>query len=276
MTWQTIPYHLNPVALDLRFFQLRWYGLMYVAAFTLAWVLVRYRLRHGETVVAEKEMGDLFFQSLVGVIVGGRLGYVIFYDPVWFFFHPLEIISPVRFDNGIVFTGISGMSYHGGLLGVIIALLFFARRRGGVDFWRLGDLAALVVPLGYTFGRLGNFINGELYGRTTTLSWGMFFPHDPDHLLRHPSQLYEAGLEGIFLFLLIWWWRPHAPFKGFLIGLYLVGYGTVRFFIEYVREPDAHLGLFLNYFSMGQLLCLGMILLGVALLFWRSRVATES
>lgn len=280
MTWRTLPYHLDPVALDLGIFQLRWYGLMYVAAFLMAWLLVRQRLHHGETVITEAEMGDLFFQALLGVILGGRLGYVLFYDPVWFLHHPLDIISPVRFDNGIVFTGISGMSYHGGLLGVIVALLLFARRRrrtkGGLDFWRLGDLAALVVPLGYTFGRLGNFINGELYGRETTVAWGMVFPDDPQHLLRHPSQLYEAGLEGIFLFLLLWLWRRHAPWSGFLVGLYLIGYGTVRFFIEYVREPDAHLGLIFNLFSMGQLLCLGMILLGMTVLLWRGHSVADT
>ncbi len=275
MTWRTLPYQLNPVALDLGFFQIRWYGVMYVLAFLLAWLLVRYRLRRGETVITPGEMGDLFFYGLLGVIIGGRLGYVLFYDPIWFLRHPLAIISPFSFDDGITFTGISGMSYHGGLLGVIVVLYLFARRRRRqgrkVDFWRLGDLAALVVPLGYTFGRLGNFINGELYGRETAGAWGMYFPQDPLQLLRHPSQLYEAAGEGLLLFVLLWLLRPHGPFRGFLTGCYLIGYGTARFLIEFVREPDAHLGLYFGIFSMGQLLCLGMIILGVAVLIWRAR-----
>ncbi len=153
------------------------------------------------------------------------------------------------------------MSFHGGLIAVLLATLLFCRKQG-IDFWRFADLFCPAIPLGYTFGRIGNFINGELYGRATDVPWGMFFPLDPAHLLRHPSQLYEAFFEGIVLFAVLWLIRKRSPFDGALFALFLIGYGSVRFFIEFFREPDAQLGFILGPFSMGQLLCLLMIAAG--------------
>ncbi len=266
LSWKTIPFHLDPVILDLGFFQLRWYGLMYLVAFGLTWVLVNYRLRREEFPVSREELADLFFWAVVGVVLGGRLGFVLFYDPGYFLAHPLEIFSPFRFRGGFRFVGISGMSYHGGMLGVLTAFVLFCHRRN-LDFRRLGDLFAPAIPLGYTFGRLANFINGELYGRQTTVPWGMIFPDDPQRVLRHPSQLYEAGLEGLLLFAVLWGLRRRITRPGLLTAMYIMGYGLVRFLVEYTREPDPHLGLLLG-FSEGQWLSLGMISLGLGLWYW--------
>jgi phosphatidylglycerol:prolipoprotein diacylglycerol transferase len=167
----------------------------------------------------------------------------------------------------VSFTGISGMSYHGGLIGVILVAWLYIRK-AGLDWWRMADLYLPAIPLGYTFGRLGNFINGELFGRVTTASIGMYFPMAQAGELRHPSQLYEAFFEGIFLFAVLWSIRKIKMPKGAMLALYLIGYGTVRFFIEYFRQPDAHLGFVLFSFSMGQVLCLLMIGCGVSLLIY--------
>ena len=210
------------------------------------------------------------------------------------------------------FVGISGMSYHGGAIAVILAGIIFCYKRG-IDFWRMTDLFCSAAPLGYTFGRIGNFINGELYGRATDVPWGMFFPLDPEHLLRHPSQLYEAFFEGIVLFAILWALRKKFSFTGAIFALYIVGYGIVRFFIEFFREPDAHIGLVfymriqeseyriqkknnimvilapvfscfvapapgmaVGPLSMGQLLCLAMIVTGAAIFrFRRNQAGTQ-
>jgi phosphatidylglycerol:prolipoprotein diacylglycerol transferase len=153
------------------------------------------------------------------------------------------------------------MSYHGGLIAVLLATILFCYKNK-INFWHFTDLLVPAIPLGYTFGRLGNFTNGELYGRVTTMPWGMYFPLDPTYQLRHPSQLYEAFFEGVFLFVILWFLRKRSPFNGFLISLYLIGYGTVRFFIEFVRQPDTQLGFILGPFTMGQLLSFSMILGG--------------
>jgi phosphatidylglycerol:prolipoprotein diacylglycerol transferase len=162
------------------------------------------------------------------------------------------------------------MSFHGGAVAILIAGIIFCRRRN-VDFWRFADLICPSIPLGYTFGRIGNFINGELYGRATTVSWGMVFPNDPLHLLRHPSQLYEAFFEGIVLFTILWLIRKRSPFDGALFAFYLIGYGAIRFFIEFFREPDAQLGFVLGPFSMGQILCFAMIVAGAMIYAVRRR-----
>ncbi len=167
---------------------------------------------------------------MIGVIIGGRFGYALFYNFGYYFQHPLEIILPFDFSHGIRFVGLSGMSYHGGLIGVVLASILFCRKYK-IKFWHFGDMLCPAVPLGYTFGRIGNFINGELYGRVTDVPWGMYFPLDPSQSLRHPSQLYEALFEGIVLFILLWLIRKKKMFDGFLIGIYICGYGFVRFFI---------------------------------------------
>jgi phosphatidylglycerol:prolipoprotein diacylglycerol transferase len=203
--------------------------------------------------------------AILGVLLGGRIGYVIFYNLGYYLQHPLEAILPFTFSNGIQFTGISGMSYHGGVIGVLLAFVYVSKQYE-ISFFNLTDMVVPAIPLGYTFGRLGNFINGELYGRVTEVPWGMYFPAAPSHQLRHPSQLYEAFFEGIFLFAILWAMRKKSPFPGFLPGLYLIGYGVVRFFIEFYRMPDEHLGTVLGILTMGQILCLGMIIGG--LVFW--------
>jgi phosphatidylglycerol:prolipoprotein diacylglycerol transferase len=212
--------------------------------------------------------------AFLGVLVGGRLGYVFFYNFSYYIDHPIEILIPFRHDaHGWHFSGISGMSYHGGLIGCMVGCWLFIRKTRD-DYWNLSDLFFPAAPLGYTFGRLANFINGELWGRETTSAMGMAFPDAPGEGLRHPSQLYEGVFEGLVLFALLWTVRKKGLPKGSMAGLYLIGYGFFRFFIEYFREPDAHLGFVFLNFSMGQMLCLGMMGLGGAILFWRARAAT--
>ena len=273
--WQLLPYHISPSIITIGAFQLRYYSLMYLIAFFLTYVLVAYRLQKEDWSFSSETIQEFFPWGIFGLIIGARLGYVLFYNFGYYLHHPLEIIIPFSFSSGVHFVGISGMSYHGGALGVIIAALIFCRSRE-INFWRLADLFCPTFPLGYTFGRIGNFINGELFGRVTTVPWGMFFPFAPSRELRHPSQLYEAFFEGIVLFVLLWVIRKKRPFAGFHFATYIIGYGLVRFFIEYYREPDAHLGFIWNALSMGQLLCVAMIITGSAILIIRKTEAKRT
>jgi phosphatidylglycerol---prolipoprotein diacylglyceryl transferase len=247
---------------------------MYLVAFALTYFLVLYRIKRESYDYSTETIQDVLVWAIVGLILGGRFGYVFFYNFSYYMHNPLEIILPFEFSNGIRFVGISGMSYHGGAIGVLITMLIFCRRRG-LDLWRLADLFCPAIPLGYTFGRIGNFINSELYGRITSSPWGMYFPLDPTHTLRHPSQLYEAFFEGIVLFIVLWAIRRRSPFDGFLFALYLIGYGTVRFFIEFLREPDIQLGFVFAILTMGQILCIIMILAGFAVYGYRARTALK-
>jgi len=273
--WQHLPQHISPVIFQIGSFKLQYYGLMYLVAFGITYGLVLYRLKHEDRFqISRQQVNDLTTVIILGLMVGARLGYVVFYNLAYFIKHPLEIFLPFEFSNGIVFTGISGMSYHGGLIGILIAAWLYARRHG----IRLRDIADLYIPgipLGYTFGRLGNFINGELYGRATTAPVGMYFPLAPEKALRHPSQLYEAFFEGIFLFAVLWGIRRVRAPRGAMLAFYLIGYGLVRFFIEFYREPDAHLGFVVGVFSMGQVLCAAMIAAGVLLLLYFRRMAED-
>ena len=247
--------------------------MMYIVAFTIVYFMVRYRIRTEDRFhISGQQVNDLITAMIVGLILGARLGYVVFYNLSYYLSHPLEILLPFDFSNGIRFVGIAGMSYHGGLLGVILATFLYVRKFR-LDFWEISDLFIPVIPLGYTFGRLGNFINTELYGRTTQKAIGMFFPSAPGAALRHPTQLYEAFFEGIFLFILLWSIRKMKLPSGGLFAIYLAGYGIVRFFIEFFREPDAHLGLVLMSFTMGQLLCAAMIACGALLFLYRAKHA---
>jgi phosphatidylglycerol:prolipoprotein diacylglycerol transferase len=262
--WQHLPSHIDPTLFQIGSFQLRYYGLMYIVAFACTYILLVYRSRRdGFSWYTPERIQDLMVWFIAGTIIGGRLGYVIFYDLAYFASHPLKIILPFDFSDGFRFTGISGMSYHGGVIGIVTAGYLFSRRYKQ-PFVTMIDFVAPAAPLGYTFGRLGNFLNGELYGRATNVPWGMFFPLDPTGLLRHPSQLYEAFFEGIFLFLLLWSVRNHPRLRGGMLGLYLMGYGIVRFFLEFFRQPDAHLMFVLGPFTMGQVLCGTMVLIGLA------------
>jgi len=289
----------------------RWYGLMYLVAFSLAYLLLKMRIREEKLPVSGEEFTNLFFWAIVGLLLGARILAAFLYDPTGRYLrNPLLVFWP--FDEKFRFVGLQGMSYHGGLIGAVVAVVLYCRRKGwSILEW--GDRIVAAVPLGYTFGRLGNFINGELYGRVTSAPWGMLFPHaeklslrDPRlldiarktgiefsspltlvNLPRHPSQLYEAFFEGIFLWALLWFvFRKRKPFPGFLIGVYIIGYGVVRFFIEYFRQPDLDLGFVIRLssvdnppyllltpwnFSMGQVLCFLMVLGGSILLVLFSR-----
>ncbi len=255
---------IDPIALQIGPLAIRWYALAYIAGIVLGWQLLK-RLAVVPPQAATKEQVDDYITWItLGIILGGRLGYVLFYRPGYYLFNPLEAL--------MVWQG--GMAFHGGALGVIIATLIFCRREK-LNPLRLGDRVAVVVPIGLFFGRVANFINGELFGRAADVPWAMIFPTDRLQIPRHPSQLYQAGLEGIALFalLLILWSIPaNRARPGLLTGALLAGYGVARLIGEFFREPDAHLGLLLAGATMGQLLSLPMVLVG-AWLIWRSRRA---
>jgi phosphatidylglycerol:prolipoprotein diacylglycerol transferase len=269
--WQHLPARISPNLFEFGAFQIRYYSLMYLVAFAVTYLLVTSRIKKEHYPYTAETIQDCFVWIILGLIIGARLGYVLFYNFSYYLGHPLEIFLPFDFTDGVRFVGISGMSYHGGAIGVVLAGLTFCRRHR-IDFWRFADLFVPAVPLGYTFGRIGNFINGELYGRATTVAWGMVFPHDPLQVVRHPSQLYEAFFEGLVLFALLWSIRKKSPFDGFLLALYLMGYGLVRFFIEFYREQDPHLGFIWVSLTTGQALCLMMMAAGAAIIIWRHYV----
>jgi len=274
ISWQHLPYYINPNIVEIGSFQIRYYSLMYIIAFLLTYILVSYRVNRENYNYKTEVIQDFFIWAIVGLIFGARLGYVFFYNFGYYMKNPLEIILPFEFAHGMRYVGISGMSYHGGALGVLTASLIFFRKHK-IPFWSFADLVCPAVPLGYTFGRIGNFINGELYGRVTGMPWGMYFPLDFTHQLRHPSQLYEAFFEGIVLFLLLWSIRKKNSFDGFLLSVYLIGYGFVRFVIEYFREPDPNHGLIWGVLSMGQVLCLLMMLIGACIYMLRRKHQTK-
>ncbi len=275
--WQNLPAQMNPVIFSLGGFAVRWYGTMYIIAFTVVYLLTLYRLKTEKKTFDRQFAGDALTWAMVGVVLGGRLGYILFYGLDGFFADPLGTLIPwtTSSSGGCSFAGITGMSYHGGVIGVVLAMWFFSRSQKK-GFFETFDLFIPSLPLGYTFGRLGNFINGELYGRVTDAAVGMYFPMAPTVELRHPSQLYEAFFEGILLFLVLWLLRKKSPYPGFLSGLYLFGYGFVRFFIEFFREPDAHLGFVFLNFSMGQVLCFVMMIAGAAIMLLRANGAGSS
>lgn len=270
ISWQHLPYHINPNIVEIGSFQIRYYSLMYIIAFLLTYILVSHRINRENYNYKIEVMQDFFIWAIVGLIFGARLGYVLFYNFGYYVRNPLEIILPFEFSHGMRYVGISGMSYHGGALGVLAASLIFCRKNK-INIWNLAELICPAIPLGYTFGRIGNFINGELYGRATNAPWGMYFPLDSTHKLRHPSQLYEAFFEGIFLFLILWSVRKKSPFDGFLLAMYLIGYGFVRFTIEFFREPDPNHGLIWGVLSMGQVLCLLMMFAGACVYMVRRK-----
>jgi phosphatidylglycerol:prolipoprotein diacylglycerol transferase len=243
---------------------------MYIIAFTVFYLLSIYRLKHENFSYSRSDIENYFAWAILGLLIGARLGYVFFYNFSYYISNPLEIILPFSFSDGFHFTGLAGMSYHGGLIGVLFSSSIFCRKYK-INFWQFGDFLIPSIPLGYTFGRIGNFINGELYGRTTTLPLGMYFPLDMSNKLRHPSQLYEAFFEGILLFITFWSVRKKRLFDGIFLSLYFIAYGSVRFFIEFVRDPDPQIGLFLGIITMGQVLCLLMISMGTGIFFWRKR-----
>ncbi len=241
---------------------------MYLVAFFLGYHLVRYFTnKHKIQPIKHDQLDSVVTWLIAGILLGARLGYVFFYNFGYYANHLSEIILPFSFSGGLHFTGISGMSYHGGLIGSFL-LASYAIKKEKLDYWKTVNTIFLVVPLVYTFGRLGNFINGELYGRVTDSPIGMLFPHAPENpsVLRHPSQLYEMCFEGFILFGILYaLWRLFPKTRDHVMALYLIGYGIARFFIEFFREPDAHIGLNTFDMSRGQILCSAMILSGVAL-----------
>jgi phosphatidylglycerol---prolipoprotein diacylglyceryl transferase len=254
---------INPVAFTIPFFfgwqiPVRWYGLMYLTGFLVAWWLGTRRIAAGHAPVTRQQFDDMLFFSVLGVIIGGRLGHLLFYVP---FERPQEFLAnPLKVFA--VWEG--GMSFHGGLLGVMLAMFFYARRQG-IGYLRMMDFVAPVCPLGLGAGRLGNFLNGELWGRVTDLPWGMVF-RGAGNLPRHPSQLYELALEGIVLFVILWWFSAKARPTGQVSGLFLLGYGAFRFLAEFTREPDSFIGILALGMTWGQWLSVPMIGFGLWLL----------
>lgn len=246
---------IDPVAVGFGAIQIHWYGIMYLLAFGSAyWLGTVQAKRTG--LWSEKQLSDLIFYGALGVILGGRVGYVLFYHFDYFLENPLWLFH--------VWEG--GMSFHGGLLGVVAVILWFSKSQGK-SLFEIGDFVAPLVPLGLAAGRMGNFIGGELWGRATDQTWGVIFPRASDLLARHPSQLYEALLEGIVLFSIVWIYSMKPRKLGSVSGLFLLGYGLARSAVEFFREPDAHLGFIgFDVLTMGQLLSLPMILIGLYLL----------
>lgn len=248
----------DPVAIHLGPLAVHWYGLMYLTGFMLFLWLGKRRLRTlNRPGWDDKMLDDLLFYGVLGVVLGGRMGEVLFYEPGFYFSHPLKIFA--------VWEG--GMSFHGGFLGVLVAMALFARKRQ-FRWLQLMDFVAPLVPLGLGAGRIGNFINGELWGRPTDVPWGMVFPN-VDNIPRHPSQLYEFALEGIALFTLLWLYSKKPRPVGAVSGLFLIGYGSFRFIGEFFRNPDDGIfGLMTFGVSMGQWLSLPMVLAGIAMMVW--------
>lgn len=255
---------IDPVAISLGPLKIHWYGLMYVIGFLAGWWLGVVRARRPDSGWRATEVGDLVFYIALGAIVGGRLGYVLFYNPGYYLRYPLEIL----------FIWEGGMSFHGGLIGVAVVMWLYARRTAR-PWLAVTDFIAPLAPIGLGAGRLGNFINHELWGKVTDLPWGMVF-RNAGPFPRHPTPLYELFLEGVALFVILWFYSAHRRATGAVSGMFLLCYGVFRFLVEFVREPDAHIGyLAFGWVTMGQVLSLPMIAFGVWLM-WRARARNRS
>jgi len=252
--------NINPILVELGPIRVTWYGLMYVFGFFASYLLVRYQMKRKDFGVSKLEVENLYFYLILGLIIGARLGYVLFYDLKMYLADPLEIFA--------IWHG--GMSFHGGLIGVLIVGIFFSWKNKK-SFLKIADLFIVTAPIGLGFGRIGNFINGELYGRVTQVPWAMIFPTDKDLLPRHPSQLYESALEGGVLFLILWFLKDKKLPTGGLLAIFLSLYGLFRFFVELFREPDPQLGFILGPFTMGQTLSAFMIAGGIILFLYLKR-----
>jgi phosphatidylglycerol:prolipoprotein diacylglycerol transferase len=272
--WQTLPSRSDPAIFTIGSYQLTYYALSYIAGFSLTYFLALYRLKTEEWNYSKGDIQDcMLFSALAGVI-GGRLGHVILHDPAYYVRNPLRIFLPVDITNGFAYTGISGMAFYGGLIGIILTSLVFCHKRK-IRYLRFVDLFTPAIPLGLALGRLANFVNGEFYGRITNMPWGMYFSSAPTHRLRHPSQLYEALLEGALLFVTLWALRKKRYFDGFISGMFIIGYGAMRFMAEFARQPDHSTGFILDIFTLGHLLCVAMIAGGFITLrlVWRFNYA---
>jgi phosphatidylglycerol:prolipoprotein diacylglycerol transferase len=254
---------IDPVFLRLGPLEFRWYGLMYILGFVAAYFIIRTGCKRQHLTLTKDDVADLIFAMAIGVILGGRTGYVLFYNLSEYVAHPLEVFA--------VWHG--GMSFHGGLIGAILGGLYYARKKK-IAFFKLADICIVAAPIGLGLGRIGNFINGELYGRVTNVPWGMVFPGGGD-LPRHPSQLYEALLEGPVTFAILWLLSRKVRPAGAIFWSFLTLYGLFRIFVEFFREPDIQLGYVVGDFSMGQLLSTPMVLLGLAMIWWSYRREKE-
>jgi len=253
---------INPTIVKLGPIQIRWYGVMYILGFAISYLLVKYQIRKKKLNIDTAVINDLFLYLIIGLIVGARIGYVVFYNLAFYFNNPLKLLA--------VWEG--GMSFHGGLIGIVLAGIIFVTKKR-IDFWQLADLVAVTAPIGLGLGRLGNFINAELYGRVTSLPWGMVFPGGGD-LPRHPSQLYEFLLEGVLLFAILWRIKDVSLPKGAVFCIFIIFYGMFRFFAEFFRQPDPQIGFILSFFTMGQVLSILMVIAGVLLIYLRTRANT--
>ena len=245
---------IDPVILSLGIFDIRWYSLAYIAGFIIGSILIKYLNKKLLNILSNKQIDSFFIWSILGVIIGGRVGYVVFYQTSYLFINPIYILK--------IWTG--GMSFHGGLIGIIISMYLFCKKNN-IQFFFLSDLVSIVAPIGLFFGRIANFINNELYGKITNFPFAMIYP-EIDLQPRHPSQLYEAFLEGIILFIILLTYfnkTKSDPTIGKISGLFLILYATFRILIEFLREPDSHIGLIFNIASMGQILSIPLIIIGV-------------
>ncbi|MCP4408171.1 MAG: prolipoprotein diacylglyceryl transferase [Gammaproteobacteria bacterium] len=249
--------NIDPIAISLGPLKVHWYGLMYLIGFLAFLWLGKRRAKQDYISIKPEQVGDMLFYGVLGVILGGRIGYVLFYNLSQFLEDPLLIFK--------IWQG--GMSFHGGFVGVLLAIWMYQKQLG-LGFWKTMDFIAPLVPIGLCAGRIGNFINAELWGRVTDLPWGMVFPH-AGSLPRHPSQLYEALLEGVALFGILWLFSSRPRPAGAVSGLFLIAYGLFRFAVEFAREPDAHIGFVaFGWLTMGHLLSIPMIVAGIILIFW--------
>lgn len=259
--WNNIYNNFNPVAFDFGFISIHWYGIMYVLALLTALGAAKWIMKRDKLPITDALLDNYFIWIEVGVILGARIGYILFYDThtSYYLMHPWQIFNP--FMDG-VFVGIRGMTYHGAIIGFLLATFAFKLRHKKTDIWGLLDLVALSVPVGYIFGRIGNFLNQELVGRATDVSWGIYV----DGVLRHPSQLYEALLEGLLVFLILYMYRNKKRFSGELIALYGALYSLARFVAEFWRQPDFQMGfVYGNWMTMGQSLSLLMVFVSIIL-----------
>lgn len=254
-----LPYpHIDPSIISIGPLQIRWYGMMYVLGFIASYLLVQSQIKKSNNTYLANHVENLNFTLMVSLILGGRLGYVLFYNLSYYLEHPFEIMA----------TWQGGMSFHGALLGIIIGGAWFCKNKK-LDFWKTADIYVVTIPIGLGLGRIGNFINAELYGRESNVPWAMIFPGGGSNP-RHPSQLYEFMLEGVFLFIILWTAKDRSYPTGFMLSFFLIGYGVFRTIVEIFRQPDAHIG-FVGILTMGQILSMTMILAGAMVFFLRSK-----
>lgn len=277
--WTNTPNFIEPIAFRFGAFPIHWYSISYLLAFLTIYFLLRLKLKK-EVALSKKTFGKkplekletLFIFCVIGMFIGAKLGFILFYDLHNFMNAPLVSVSP--FSNGN-FVGISGLSFHGGVVGIIIAGIIYCKVYT-LNFFKVSNFIIVTIPMGYFWGRLGNFFNGELYGRVTEKSWGMYFPRDPSASLRHPSQLYEAFGEGLVLFIVLSFVSKNTSLKKHLLAMFLILYGIIRFATEFYREPDSQIGLFDLGLTIGQILCFVMITTGTFLILINRQTNNEN